>query len=231
VKQAVISASALSLLYPQNGLSGYSRQDFLEDLIAEAERDIRECLEAGAPCVQIDFTEGRLALKLDPSGGLLNSFVDLNNRVLDRFNAAEKERIGVHTCPGGDQDSTHSADVDYAGLLPALFGLKVGRFYVQLASEPDRRRILSSMRKLLKPGQILFVGVTDPINRRVETQEEVRDRVLEAAELIHAESLGTTDDCGFSPFADDTSTSRDTAFSKITSRVAGTALASRALGL
>jgi methionine synthase II (cobalamin-independent) len=231
VKQAVISASALSLLYPQNGLSGYSRQDFLEDLIAEAERDIRECLEAGAPCVQIDFTEGRLALKLDPSGGLLNSFVDLNNRVLDRFNAAEKERIGVHTCPGGDQDSTHSADIDYAGLLPALFGLKVGRFYVQLASEPDRRRILSSMRKLLKPGQILFVGVTDPINRRVETQEEVRDRVLEAAELIPAESLGTTDDCGFSPFADDTSTSRDTAFSKITSRVAGTALASQALGL
>jgi 5-methyltetrahydropteroyltriglutamate--homocysteine methyltransferase len=98
VKQAVISASALSLLYPQNGLSAYSRENFLQDLIAEAERDIRECLEAGAQCVQIDFTEGRLALKLDASGSLLNSFIDLNNRVLDRFTAADQQRIGVHTC-------------------------------------------------------------------------------------------------------------------------------------
>jgi 5-methyltetrahydropteroyltriglutamate--homocysteine methyltransferase len=68
VKQAVISASALSLLYPQSVLNGYPREAFLEDLVQDAARDIRECLEANAVCVQIDFTEGRLALKLDPSG-------------------------------------------------------------------------------------------------------------------------------------------------------------------
>jgi 5-methyltetrahydropteroyltriglutamate--homocysteine methyltransferase len=135
VKQAVISASALSLLYPQNGLNGYPREAFLEDLIQEAERDIRESLEANAACVQVDFTEGRLALKLDPSGGLLNAFIELNNRVLDRFSDAERQKIGVHTCPGGDHDSTHSADVDYLGLLPSLFRLNVGRFYIQLASQ------------------------------------------------------------------------------------------------
>ena len=119
VKQAVISASALSLLYPQNGVVGYSSEAFLDDLVDEAERDIRECLTAGAACVQIDFTEGRLALKLDPSGGVLNAFIELNNRVLDRFNATERQRIEVHTCPGGDHDSTHSADVDYT-VLPGL---------------------------------------------------------------------------------------------------------------
>ena len=231
VKQAVISASALSLLYPQSGIDGYSQEMFLADLVAEVERDIRECLEAGAACVQIDFTEGRLALKLDPSGGVLNAFIDLNNRVLDRFTEAERHRIGVHTCPGGDHDSTHSADVDYLGLLPSLLRLNVGRFYIQLASERDRRRVLASIRSLLKPGQLLFVGVTDPINPRVESAEEVRDRVLEAAELIPIESLGTTDDCGFSPFADDTSTSRETAFAKVKSRIEGTALAGKALGV
>jgi methionine synthase II (cobalamin-independent) len=231
VKQAVISASALSLLYPQAGLNGYPHEAFLKDLVQDAERDIRECLEANAACVQIDFTEGRLALKLDPSGGLLNTFVDLNNRVLDKFSDAERQKIGVHTCPGGDHDSTHSADVDYASLLPALFRLKVGRFYVQLASERDRRRVLATIRNLLKPHQMIFVGVTDPINPQVESPEEVRDRVLEAAELIPIESLGTTDDCGFSPFADDTSTSRDTAFAKIRNRVEGTAMAGRVLGV
>jgi 5-methyltetrahydropteroyltriglutamate--homocysteine methyltransferase len=231
VKQAVISASALSLLYPQNGLNGYTREAFLEDLVQDAARDIRECLEANAACVQIDFTEGRLALKLDPSGGLLNTFIELNNRVLDKFSDAERTKIGVHTCPGGDHDSTHSADVDYTNLLPALFKLKLGRFYVQLASEADRRRVLTTIQNLLKPGQMLFVGVTDPINPKIESPEEVRDRVLEAAEFIPSESLGTTDDCGFSPFADDTSTSRDTAFAKVKSRVEGTAMAGKILGV
>jgi len=231
LKQAVISASALSLLYPANGLPGYSQETFMKDLLDEAERDIRECLEAGAVCVQIDFTEGRLALKLDPSGGLLKSFVGLNNRVLDRFSHEERRKIGVHTCPGGDRDSTHSADVDYAGLLPLLFQLQAGRFYIQLASEPDRKRVLAEVRRHRQPEQMVFVGVTDPINPTVETAEQVRDRVLEAAQFIPPDRLGTTDDCGFSPFADDTSTSRDTAFAKIRSRVDGTAMAAKALSI
>jgi 5-methyltetrahydropteroyltriglutamate--homocysteine methyltransferase len=85
VKQAVISASALSLIYPQGGIENYPQDAFLKDLIAEAEADIRGCLDNGACNVQIDFTEGRLSVKLDPSKQLLRSFIDLNNRVLERF--------------------------------------------------------------------------------------------------------------------------------------------------
>src|SRR2546425_5657289 len=140
IKQAVISASALSLLYPQGGVPGDTRGGFLDDVVREAERDIRRCLTQGAPLVQIDFTEGRLAVKLDPTKQLLGAFVGLNNRVLERFNSAERKRIGVHTCPGGDKDSTHSADVDYGQLLPSLFQLKVGNFYVQLAR--DRKSVV-----------------------------------------------------------------------------------------
>jgi 5-methyltetrahydropteroyltriglutamate--homocysteine methyltransferase len=75
----------------------------------------------------------------------------------------------------------------------------------------------------------VFVGVIDPINPRVETPAEVCDRVMEAAEFIPIGQLGTTDDCGFSPFSDDTSTSRDVAFAKINARVEGTRLASERL--
>ena len=231
VKQAVIAASALSLVYPQDGIGGYPRDAFLADLVREAEADIRGALDAGAHSVQIDFTEGRLALKLDPSGQLLQSFIDLNNQVLDHFTPAERQRIGVHTCPDGDQDSTHSADVDYAGLLPGLFSLNAGAFYIQLASEPDRCRVLRIIAQSAKPQQRIFVGVTDPISPRVETEEEVRDRVLEAAEYVDPGQLGTCDDCGFAPFGDDTSTTRETAFAKISARVAGTQLAGRELGI
>jgi len=230
LKQAVISASALSLLYPPDGIPGYAREVFLDDLVREAQTDIRRCLDAGAT-VQIDFTEGRLAVKLDPSKNLLNSFVDLNNRVLESFTAEERRRLGVHTCPGGDQDSTHSADVDYAELLPSLFRLNVSNFYVQLSSEKDRPRVLRILSDHARGDRRIFVGVTDPIDPSIETPEQVRDRVLEAAKFIEPEHLGTTDDCGFSPFGDDTSTSRDTAFAKIGARVTGTRMASTALGV
>ena len=230
VKQAVISASALSLLYPADGIDDYSREEFLADLVDEAEADIRRSLERGADSVQIDFTEARLSLKLDPSGGLLRQFLDLNNTVLGRFTAEERQRIGVHSCPGGDQDSTHSADVDYAGLIPGLLELDAGRFYLELAGEPDRPAVLETIRANLRPGQRIFVGVTDPIDPAVETPEQVRDRVLEAAEHIPLDQLGTTDDCGFAPFADDTSTARATAFAKIRARVEGTRLAAAQLG-
>jgi len=230
LKQAVISASALSLLYPQAGLPGYERAAFLDDLVSEAAVDIGQCLDHGAT-VQIDFTEARLSVKLDPSKALLRSFVDLNNRVLERFTASQRRRIGVHTCPGGDRDSTHSADVDYAELLPELFRMNVGNFFVQLASERDRPRVLALLGKHATGDRRIFVGVIDPIDPRVETADEVRDRVLEAAKFIDPAHLGTTDDCGFSPFGDDTSTSRDTAFAKVRSRVLGTEMASKVLGV
>ena len=231
VKQAVISPSALSLMYPAEGIPGYTREEYINDLIDEHTNEIRRCFAKGAHSVQIDFTEGRLAMKIDPSGNLLNSFIDLNNLALSRFSATEREKLGVHTCPGGDRDSTHSADVDYAELLPSLFQLRVGNFYVSLATEKDRERILKIIRKHLKPDQRVFVGVIGTIDPRVETAEEVRERILQAAQYIPVEQLGTTDDCGFSPFCDDTSTTRETAFRKIAARVRGTALAAETLGL
>src|SRR5258705_6272766 len=157
VKQAVISPSALSLMYPSESVPDYSREQFIEDLLNEHVTEIRRCLEKGAHKVQVDFTEGRLAVKIDPSGHLLNSFIDLNNLALSKFSSEERRRIGVHTCPGNDLDSTHSADVDYAELLPSLFELKAGNFYIALAGEPDRRPIPHIIRQRVKPRQRLFV--------------------------------------------------------------------------
>ena len=103
VKQAVISPSALSLMYPPEAIPGYSREQFITDLLREHETEVRNCLRKGAHRVQVDFTEGRLAVKIDPSGELLHRFIDLNNLALSRFSAEDRTRIGVHTCPGGDR--------------------------------------------------------------------------------------------------------------------------------
>jgi hypothetical protein len=63
--------------------------------------------------------------------------------------------------------------VDYAELLPDLFMLHAGTFYLQLASESDRPRVLRIINEHSRADQRIFVGV------------------------IPVERLGTCDDCGF----------------------------------
>jgi hypothetical protein len=63
--------------------------------------------------VQMNLTEGRLAVKIAPSRHLLISFIDLNNLPFSRFSPEERMRIGgAHTFLGNDLDSTPSADVE-----------------------------------------------------------------------------------------------------------------------
>ena len=249
MKQAVIAPSMMSLLYPLDAeVAGYTREQFLSDVCDEAEKDIRQAFAAGAARVSIDFTEGRLAAKNDPRNPwtgrhMLEQFIELNNRVIDRFSAQERTNIGIHTCPGGDMDSVHSAEVDYAELLPSMFRMNAGYFLMQLASEKDKERVYRLVGEHSRDDangvpQVCFIGVIDPLNPTVETAQQVADDLVTAANHIPKERLGATDDCGFSPFSIDDKPkhgspdfARDIAFQKITARVQGSQLAAERLGM
>jgi methionine synthase II (cobalamin-independent) len=249
MKQAVIAPSMLALLYPlDEQVPGYTREQFEDDLVDECEKDIRQAFAAGAARVSIDFTEGRLATRNDPRNpwtgrGLLPHFIELDNRVLARFSPQERVSIGVHTCPGGDRDSVHSADVDYNDLLPSMFSLNAGYFLMQLASERDKDRVYKIIGEHSRDdaegvAQMCYIGVTNPQNPRVESAQEVADALVRAANFIPKERLGATDDCGFSPFSIDEKPNhgspdyaRDVAFLKITNRVLGTRAAAETLGV
>ncbi len=249
MKQAVIAPSMLALLYPlSSDVPGYSREAFEADLITECEKDIRQAFAAGAVRVSVDFTEGRLATRADSrnpwtGAGMLPHFIDLNNRVMERFTAAERINIGVHTCPGGDRDSVHSADVPYNNLLPEMFKINAGYFLIQLASERDRDPVYESIGKHSREdangvAQMCYVGVTVTQSPRVESAQEICNALVRAANFIPKERLGSTDDCGFSPFSIDEKPNhgspdyaRDVAFQKIANRVEGTRMAAEKLGL
>jgi methionine synthase II (cobalamin-independent) len=247
VKQAVISPSMMMLLYPLDGdIPEYSRQQFLDDVIDEAEKDIRQCFAAGAVRVSIDFTEGRLANKNDARNpwtgrNMLQDFIDLNNRLFDRFTADERKNIGIHTCPGGDCDSVHSKEVPYELLLEHMFDMNAGYFLIQCASEQDRENVYRLCGKYSREdangvAQVCFMGVIDPLTPEVETAEHVKDELLTAAKHIPVERLGATDDCGFSPFSRDVKPqhgspdhARDIAMEKIAARLEGARRASAEL--
>ena len=244
MKQAVIAPSMLALLYPlSDPVAGYSREQFEEDIVAECVTDIRKAFAAGAARVSIDFTEGRLATREDPrnpwtGAGLLPHFIELNNRVLANFSDAERTKIGIHTCPGGDRDSVHSADVPYNNLLPEMFKINAGYFLIQLASERDKDSVYQSIGQHSREDQMCYIGVTVTQSPRPESAQEICDNILRAAEFIPKERLGTTDDCGFSPFSIDEKPNhgspdyaREIAFQKIANRVEGTKRAAEKLGI
>jgi methionine synthase II (cobalamin-independent) len=249
MKQAVIAPSMLALLYPlEDEVDGYSREQFEEDLTNETEKDIRGAFDAGAERVSVDFTEGRLATRNDPrnpwtGAGMLPHFIELNNRVLDRFSPEERQNIGIHTCPGGDRDSVHSADVPYNDLLPHMFQINAGYFLIQLASERDKDSVYQSIGEHSRDDangvpQMCYIGVINPQNPRVESPQEVCDQLVRAADFIPKERLGATDDCGFSPFSIDEKPNhgspdyaREVAFQKIKNRVEGTRMAAEKLGI
>jgi methionine synthase II (cobalamin-independent) len=114
---------------------------------------------------------------------------------------------------------------------------------IQLASERDKDRVYQLIGEHLRTDangvtQMAYIGVINPLNPRVESPEEVRDGLVRAANFIPADRLGSTDDCGFSPFSIDEKPNhgspdfaRDTAWQKITNRVEGTKLAAEKLGI
>jgi methionine synthase II (cobalamin-independent) len=249
MKQAVIAPSMLALLYPlKEEVPGYSREQFEEDIVNECVKDIRGAFAAGAARVSIDFTEGRLATREDPrnpwtGAGLLPHFIELNNRVLANFTADERTKIGIHTCPGGDRDSVHSADVPYNNLLPSMFQINAGYFLIQLASERDKDPVYRSIGEHLRDdangvAQMAYIGVRVTQSPRPESAEEIRDNLVRAANFIDKQRIGSTDDCGFSPFSIDEKPNhgspdyaRDIAFQKIKNRVEGTRMAAEKLGV
>jgi methionine synthase II (cobalamin-independent) len=239
----------LALLYPlKDEVPGYSREEFEEDIVNECVKDIREAFAAGAARVSVDFTEGRLSTREDPrnpwtGAGLLPHFIELNNRVMANFTAEERQKIGIHTCPGGDRDSVHSADVPYNNLLPSMFKINAGYFLIQLASERDRDPVYRSIAENLQDdadgvAQMAYIGVCVGQSPRPESPQEICDQLVRAANFIDKQRIGSTDDCGFSPFSIDEKPNhgspdyaRDIAFQKIKNRVEGTRMAAEKLGV
>ena len=131
----------------------------------------------------------------------------------------------------------------YNNLLGSMFDINAGYFLIQLASERDKDPVFESIGKHLRTDadgvtQMAYIGSTVTQSPRVESPQEIANNLIRAANFIPKEQLGSTDDCGFSPFSIDEKPNhgspdyaRDVAFDKIKSRVEGSRLAAEKLGL
>lgn len=162
MKTAVIAPSMLYLLYPLNGtVEGYPKEKFVEDLVAECEKDIRGCFEAGRrgfPLISLKVCRRHPKPKGQP--GLLNGCVGrlASKKIpatLDRRRSAQNIRRPQQQSPRKifrkrTRKHRHShlprrrlrlrpqRRSPLLNLLPSLFAMNAGYFLIQLASEKTK---------------------------------------------------------------------------------------------
>ena len=249
MKQAVIAPSMLALLYPlRDPVDGYSRDDFEAALIDECEKDIRQAFAAGAARVSVDFTEGRLATREDPrnpwtGAGLLPHFIELINRVMARFTAGRAALDRRPHLPG--RRPRLGALGGRAVREPAAGDVQDQRWLLPHPDGERARQGPGAGAHRAAPARRRGRRGADGLHRRDQPAEPAggepaggRRPAIRAANHIPKEQLGSTDDCGFSPFSIDEKPNhgspdyaRDVAFQKIRNRVEGTRLAAEKLGL
>ena len=169
--------------------------------------EVGRLARAGAAFIQLDepvltelvFTQGRtrtfmcaaLAARRDPAEELAFA-VSLLARVLA---AAGDVRTGLHVCRGNwSRDERTLLAGTYAPLAPWFDQLDVRQLVLEYAT-PRAGEIVAT------GGKELGLGVVNPRADRVETPDEIRERVQRALRHVPAEKLFLNPDCGFGTFA------------------------------
>ena len=202
------------------------------DLVAEAAEDIRGALNAGAANVQIDFTEVQALPQTRPlRRPPATDFIALNNQV-----------AGPPSPPGNNASASASTSAPVAITIPRTApDIEYASLHTLTSSSLQRRTLLSpngqrarspaasstSSRTISSPTTLSSSVSSTQFRRRSKPPPQVRSSYPRSRPLSSPSlNSAATDDCGFSPFADDTSTAREIAFSKIRARGEGTVLAS-----
>ena len=176
--------------------------EFLADVMAIQRRMVGELVEAGCGYVQIDepsytgyvdpATLERMQARGDDPMRNLRRAVAADNAVIDGMKG--KAVFGLHICRGNRASMWHREGT-YDAIAEALFG---GLKYDRLLLEYDTERAggFEPLRYVPK-GVTVVLGLITTKTGRVETLDELRKRIDDAARFISLDQLALSPQCGF----------------------------------
>ena len=220
----------LILLIYKDEIDGYSKEQFVNDLVNECVTDVKKCIASGAAEVGMDMTEATYAIKVDPTGGVLKSMVGLIDAVCEKLSPEELNKVTLHTCFGADNFTNHNYS-NFQDVYPALLKSKIKNFHLPFASlgEGKFEEVLKCIKDNLN-GKFVYLGFVSHLAKDVETPKRIAERIVLAKEHLGF-IPGVSECCGYSPFCNDLTTTREWAFEKIKTRTEGAKLAAQQLGL
>ena len=176
--------------------------DFLADVVGIQKRMVRELVDAGCPYVQIDepsYTgyvdpatlERMTARGEDPMKNLRRA-VEADNAVIEGLRG--RAVFGLHICRGNRASMWHR-EGKYDAIAETVFG---GLDYDRILLEYDTSRAGGfEPLRYLKKGTIAVLGLITTKTGKVETVDELRRRIDEAAQFAPLDQLALSPQCGF----------------------------------
>jgi 5-methyltetrahydropteroyltriglutamate--homocysteine methyltransferase len=206
-KITMMSSSMGSLMWnPEVSAGVYpTPADLVRDLIALQIKEIEGLLDQGVTWIQLDslsyntvfdqqFRAGIGLESADP-GEILDATVAVDTELV----AAAKRKnpavtVGLHICRGNNR-SAWMAEGGYEPIAERLFGgVGVDRFLLEYDTE--RAGGFEPLR-FVPQGTVVVLGLISSKIPQLESQDELRRRIDEAAKYVPMENLALSPQCGF----------------------------------
>ena len=230
VKVTLLSAQQAAAYYdPDKSKGAYATRDaYLADIVDFTRREIQELRRLGCSYVQIDapqyaalldesIREGYRQRGSDPDK-LIDACIDLDNAIVDGHPGMT---FGVHICRGNNR-SMFYASGGYDRIAEHVF--RRSKFNRFLLEYDDARSGTFEPLKYMPDDRVVVLGLVSTKKARVETVEELRARVADAARIVPIDRLAVSPQCGFASTAEGNRISPDEQRRKLEA-VSGTARA------
>jgi 5-methyltetrahydropteroyltriglutamate--homocysteine methyltransferase len=197
-----------NMIYSRGGREAISEEvypdldEFWSDLIATYQEQVRQLGELGCTYLQLDDTSlasindpemrARIAKRGDDAETLHITFVHRLNEVI----AAKPEGMAIttHMCRGNYR-SSWSAQGSYDFVAEVLFSeLAVDGFFVEY---DDERSGGFEPLRFVPPGRMVVLGLVTTKRGALESKDELKRRIEEAARYVDIDQLCLSPQCGF----------------------------------
>ncbi|MBL6613604.1 MAG: 5-methyltetrahydropteroyltriglutamate--homocysteine S-methyltransferase [Reyranella sp.] len=198
----------------------YDQQHYFDDLVAVYRTELAELAEAGCRYVQMD--EVPVAMLCDPlvreqakaQGGdpdrLLDLYVDVMRRILEGRPAGVT--VGMHLCRGNFR-SRWMASGGYEPVAARLFNdFPVDAYFLEYDSQ--RAGDFSPLRHVPKDRHVVL-GLVSSKTPVLESRDDLRRRIDEAAKYVYLDRLSLSSQCGFASVAGGNSIDEETQWAKL----------------
>jgi 5-methyltetrahydropteroyltriglutamate--homocysteine methyltransferase len=201
----------------------HSIDDFVADVVSVERQMIGQLAEAGCRYVGID-APGYTAYVDGPSLAAMRARGEDPDQNMERSIRADNQVIedfpditfGIHLCRGNRQSMWHR-EGSYDAIAEKLFN---GLNHPRLLLEYDTERAGSfEPLRLVPKGKTVVLGLITTKVGRVETVDELRRRIDEAARYISIEQLALSPQCGFASSIMGNLLSEDEQFRKLDAMV------------
>jgi 5-methyltetrahydropteroyltriglutamate--homocysteine methyltransferase len=203
VKVSLIGPDRITQCYDSESSRSvyHSIEDFVADVVSVERQMIGQLAEAGCRYVGID-APGYTAYVDGPSLAAMRARGEDPDQNMERSIRADNQVIedfpditfGIHLCRGNRQSMWHR-EGSYDAIAEKLFN---GLNHPRLLLEYDTERAGSfEPLRLVPKGKTVVLGLITTKVGRVETVDELRRRIDEAASYIPIEQLALSPQCGF----------------------------------